>query len=160
MLTSELVRLYPFLFHTVADGSWPSIREHGLLSTAAMLELWAVKEAQRRDLLTTVRSESVVIEHPRLGSAVVRDQGPIHAPSLGECLTDLSVEQWLQKLNERVFFFLQRGQVDGLGGGGHAPHRSHPRTHLTPRQMYRCDGLRAPCSPTHDGRHLVQGRDR
>jgi len=116
VLTSDLVRLYPFLFHTAADGSWPSIREHGLLSTAAMLELWEVEEAQRRELLTTVRSESAVIEHPRLGSAVVRDQGPIHAPSLEECLTDLSVEQWLQKLNERVFLFLQRGQVDGLVG--------------------------------------------
>jgi len=116
VLTSDLVRLYPFLFHTAADGSWPSIREHGLLSTAAMLELWEVEEAQRRELLSTVRSESVVIEHPRLGSAVVRDQGPTHAPSLEECVTDLSVEQWLQKLNERVFFFLQRGQVDGLVG--------------------------------------------
>lgn len=116
MLTSDLVRLYPTLFHTAADGRWLSIHEHGLLSTEAVLQKWEVDEARRRELLTTVRSESTAIEHPVLGSAVVRDQGPIHEPSLRECLTDLTVEQWLQKLNERVFFFLQRGQVDGLVG--------------------------------------------
>jgi len=73
VLTSDLVWLYPFLFHTAADGSWPNIREHGLLSTAAMLKLWEVEDGQRRELLKTVRADSVVIEHPRLGSAVVRD---------------------------------------------------------------------------------------
>lgn len=116
MLTSDLVRLYPSLFHTAADGSWPSIRELGLLSTAAMLELWEVEKGHRRELLTTVRRESTVIEHRVRGPAVVRDQGTIHAPSLEECLIDVTVEQWLQILNERVFFFLQRGQVDGLVG--------------------------------------------
>lgn len=116
VLTSELVRLYPFLFHTAVDGSWPSIREHGLLSTAAVLDMWKVDDARRRELLTTVRAERTVLEHPVLGSAVVRDQGPIHEESLRDSLTDLTVGQWLQTLNERVFFFLQRGQVDGLVG--------------------------------------------
>lgn len=116
MLTSDLVRLYPFLFHTAVDGSWPSIREHGLLSTAAILDKWEVDATSRRELLTMVRAESTVLEHPVYGAAVVRDQGPIHEGSLRESLTDLSVEQWLQTLNERVFFFLQRGQVDGLVG--------------------------------------------
>lgn len=116
MLTSDLVRLYPLLFHTAVEGSWTSIREHGLLSTAAVLQKWEVDETRQRELLTTVRSESTVFKHPSLGSAVVRDQGPIHEPSLRDSLTDLTMEQWLQKLNERVFFFLQRAQVDGLVG--------------------------------------------
>jgi hypothetical protein len=124
VLTADLVRLYPTLFHTAADGSWPSIREHGLLSTAALLDRWEVAEPTRHELLTTVRGESTVVEHPVHGTAVVRDQGPIHEPSLEAALTDLSVEQWLQRLNERVFFFLQRSQVDALVTARR--YRAHP----------------------------------
>lgn len=116
MLTADLVYLYPTLFHTAADGSWSSIREHGLLSTEALLERWEVAEPRRRELLSTVRAGSTAIEHPVHGAAVVRDQGPLHEPSLEAALTDLTVEQWLQRLNERVFFFLQRVQVDALVG--------------------------------------------
>lgn len=124
VLTADLVRLYPTLFHTAADGSWPSIREHGLLSTAALLDRWEVAEPTRRELLTRVRGESTVVEHPVHGTAVVRDQGPIHEPSLEAALTDLSVEQWLSRLNERVFFFLQRSQVDALVTARR--YRAHP----------------------------------
>jgi hypothetical protein len=124
VLAADLVRLYPTLFHTAVDGSWPSIREHGLLSTEGLLDRWEVAEQTRRELLTTVRAESTVIEHPVHGIAVVRDQGPLHPPSLQAALIDLTVEQWLQLLNERVFLFLQRSQVDALVGA--RQYRDHP----------------------------------
>lgn len=111
VLTADLVRLYPTLFHTAADGSWPSICEHGLLSTEALLDRWEVAEPTRRQLLTTVRATSTVLEHPQHGKAVVRDQGPLYEPTLSERLDGLSVQEWLALLNERVFFFLRRDRV-------------------------------------------------
>ena len=35
-----LCRTYPRLYHMATAGSWPSLRERGLLSTTALLELF------------------------------------------------------------------------------------------------------------------------
>ena len=43
---AELVATYPRIWHMAADGSWPSIRKHGLLSTRALLELHGVEGEQ------------------------------------------------------------------------------------------------------------------
>lgn len=113
--SSELVRLYPQLFHMAADGSWPSIERHGLLSTAALVDRWAIEPvAARSSLLVQRREESQVIEHADFGMATVRDQKPIHEPSLAEALDDMTVAEWYGVLNERVFFFLQPERLHGL----------------------------------------------
>jgi hypothetical protein len=74
--SSDLLRLYPKLFHMAADGSWPSIERHGLLSTAAVLDRWEVSPETSKRLLTERRDESEVLEHPEHGIAIVRDQNP------------------------------------------------------------------------------------
>jgi hypothetical protein len=40
----ELIDYYPRPYHMAADGSWPSIRAYGLLSTASLVELFEVPE--------------------------------------------------------------------------------------------------------------------
>jgi hypothetical protein len=113
--TSDLTRLYPRIYHMAADGSWPSIAQHGLLSTAALVDRWAIESASARSaLLTQRREESQVLEHTAYGTATVRDQKPIHEPSLAEALDDMTVGEWYEVLNERVFFFLQPERLDGL----------------------------------------------
>ncbi|WP_202972909.1 DUF7002 family protein [Microterricola pindariensis] len=112
MQTSEFVRLYPELFHMAADGAWPSIQAHGLLSASALVERWGVSsDAARRSLLSERRAESQPIEHPELGTVVLRDQKPIHEPSLADSLDGLSVSEWYETLNSRVFFFPQRRRM-------------------------------------------------
>lgn len=100
-----------------ADGSWPSIARHGLLSAAALVERWEVaRPGIRSSLLDQRRPDSAVLEHPEHGIAVVRDHKPIHDGSLVDALVDMTPEQWFEVLNERVFFFLQKRRLESLLG--------------------------------------------
>jgi hypothetical protein len=122
---ADLIRLYPRLFHMAAAGSWPSIQRHGLLSTSALATLWGSEEA-----VSALRQESVLLEHPEFGRAVVRDQKPIHRESLEEALAgEMSVEDWLAELNSRVFFFVQIESLRGLMGS--PAYRNHEHDVLT-----------------------------
>lgn len=112
MQTSEFVRLYPELFHMASDGAWPSIQRHGLLSAAALVDRWEVsRDATRSSLLSARRDESQRLEHAEFGTALLRDQKPIHEPSLAETLDGMTVADWYRTLNERVFFFPQRKRM-------------------------------------------------
>ncbi len=66
MRIADLVAAYPRLYHMAEDGSWPSIRRHGLLSTRALVDLYRVPAVQRRALLEARRPDSVELHHPRL----------------------------------------------------------------------------------------------
>lgn len=111
MRTEELIRLYPEVFHMAADRSWPYIEQHGLLSSAAMVARWELEPAHSARLLSGRREDSHVLEHPVHGTAVLRDQKPIHEPSLAEALDGMVPADWYGELNSRVFFFLQRQRL-------------------------------------------------
>jgi hypothetical protein len=117
MLTADLTRLYPELYHMAAADSWPSIARHGLLCTRDLVDAWQVESpATRAALLEQRRPQSIVVEHPEFGAATIRDHGPLNTASLAEALDGMTVEQWFAVLNERVFFFLQRKRLDALLG--------------------------------------------
>jgi hypothetical protein len=59
------------------DSSWDGLRERGLLSTASLVDLFEIREPKRTELLTEHRPQSVTIEHPVYGRAVIRDQKPL-----------------------------------------------------------------------------------
>ncbi len=107
MLTDlELSKAYPNLFHMAAEDSWPSIEKHGLLSTERLLDLFQVESNLRRKLASEHRPESVMIEHPRLGRALIRDQKPMSYAGLRRALPSTTApEQWLKILNSMVFFW-------------------------------------------------------
>lgn len=109
--TADFTRLYPESFHMTADGTWPSIRRNGLLSAEAVVDRWNVSPQDRAGLLSKRRDESHVLTHKTLGTAVLRDQLPIHEPSLAEVLDDMSVSQWYEQLNSRVFLFPHRSRM-------------------------------------------------
>jgi hypothetical protein len=110
----ELAQLYPRLYHMAERNSWSGIQRHGLLSTEALLELFDVPAKNRRPILTQQRKESVVIEHPTNGRAVIRDQKPLNRAKLEGCLTGCSFERWLRILNSRVFFWLTKERLQTL----------------------------------------------
>src|SRR5262245_53924072 len=98
-----------------ADGSWPSIASRGLLSATALLDLFEVPEPDRTEIEGSSRPDSVAIEHPRYGRAVIRDNKPLLESRLSGCLEDgLAPEDWYRLLNQRAFFWLTRKRVDKL----------------------------------------------
>ncbi len=116
MTAEELATYFPQLYHMAADGSWESIRRHGLLSTTALLDLFEYSGVERSALEDARRPTSVRITHPVHGSATIRDQAPLSDAALQRCLINLSPREWYRLLNARVFFWLGRRRLEGLLG--------------------------------------------
>ncbi len=109
---TELLRDCPVLYHMAERGSWPSIQSHGLLSTSALLNLFETAGNTRNLVETQRRPEKVIIEHPRFGRAVIRDQKPMDDAGLMRCLQDgLTPTDWYRLLNERVFLWLSQNRL-------------------------------------------------
>jgi hypothetical protein len=97
------------------EDSWPAIRDHGLRSTSAILDLYGVEGEERKRLEGTRRPESVPLEKAGLPGAVIRDQKPIKESALASCLRDgLTPSDWYRILNAHSFFWLHRDRVQGL----------------------------------------------
>ncbi|MFV4913337.1 hypothetical protein PFZ49_07205 [Microbacterium lacticum] len=114
MNRDELIERHPQLFHMAEAGSWPGIREHGLITTEDLVLTAGLPAAQTDALLRERRSRSTVIEHPLYGRVVIRDQGPLNLSHLRGVLTDVTLEGWLQILNSRVFFWLHPDKLQQL----------------------------------------------
>lgn len=95
-------------------GTWPSIREHGLLSTSALLDLYGVNGEERRRIESRRRPNSVTIRHEKYAPAVIRDQKPMSESALGKCLTGMTPTEWYRLLNGKVFFWLTAERVTRL----------------------------------------------
>ena len=105
----------PRLYHMAWEGSWPLIERIGLRNTSDLLSQFEVPEEIQTQLMSKRRPASVPIEHPELGSAVVRDQIPLSDADLEACLLDgLTPADWHKRLNERVFFWTNRDRLVGL----------------------------------------------
>jgi hypothetical protein len=104
----ELLTHCPKLYHMAERGSWPSIRKHGLLSTAALLDHFGIGGAERQAIETQRRPTSIALHKDGLGHAVVRDQFPMDDKGLLRCLEQaLTPKEWYQTLNSKVFFGLR-----------------------------------------------------
>ncbi len=120
----ELLADCPRLFHMAERGAWPTIRRHGLLSTAAALDLFAA-DAGTRAAAGRQRPAGIVLERADLGRVVLRDQKPLSDAALARCLRDgLEPADWRARLNARVFFWLSGKRLATLLAGrayrGHA----------------------------------------
>jgi hypothetical protein len=112
MTPDQLVAAYPRLYHMAEDGSWPSIRRHGLLSTEALLERFDVAPAAKEQILGERRGESVTLRHEVWGTAVVRDQLPMLESQLSRALSDgLLPGDWYRLLNRHVFFWVREERL-------------------------------------------------
>lgn len=111
MTPEEFIRTYPRLYHMAEEGSWESIKEHGLLSTGRLLDLFGYTGDQRQVLESQRRPESIRIANPDLGQAVIRDQKPMTDSHLLRCLIGLAPEDWYHLLNQRVFFWVTKDRL-------------------------------------------------
>lgn len=115
MTLNELCTVHPHLWHMAEHGSWPSIRQNGLLSTSALLDLYGVSGDARHELESCRRPHSVILTKSGMSPAVIRDQKPLSDNKLSKCLTDgLKPADWYRLLNDRVFFWLTIERLRGL----------------------------------------------
>ena len=115
MTREELVTACPVLYHMAEHGAWPSIRKHGLLSTAALLNLFEVQGNRKDKILGSRRTHSKTICHPEHGIAVIRDQKPMDDNGLRRCLPDhITPGDWYRLLNGRVFFWATLNRLETL----------------------------------------------
>jgi hypothetical protein len=110
----EIAQRWPRLFHMAERGSWPSIRQHGLLSTTALLDLFGIQGESRRSLEDVKRLASHRITHPVHGTAVIRDNKPINETVLRRTLAGMTEVEWYRAINGRVFFWLNEDRLDRL----------------------------------------------
>lgn len=109
----NLIARHPQVFHVASADSWPSIQQHGLLSTASLLELHGVTDAERDRLLRRKREISTTLSTPGVGIAVIRDQKPLKF--IGQKIDpSSSLSRFLEALNSRVFFAPTQDRLERL----------------------------------------------
>lgn len=146
------------------DGSWPSIEEHGLLSTTALLDLYGYCGDERDAIEVAHRPRSIPIKANGLPGATVRDQKPMSDTALEKCLLDgLRPEDWYRILNEKCFFWLSRKRLQRLLGA--KAYRNDPQVVLTvdTASLVQANSNRVLLSPYNSGSTIMnpvkRGRD-
>jgi hypothetical protein len=160
MTPDEFVARYPRLYHLAESGSWPSIRERGLLSTTALLDLFGVNGEMRCRIESERRPETIKIGHPVHGLAVIRDQKPLSEPALLACLTDMSPTEWYERLNSLVFFWPTEKRLQALLGARAYRGKSHTVITVDTRQLRDRYGLKVVLSPINSGATVYGGSPR
>jgi hypothetical protein len=111
----RFAELHPRLYHMAADGAWAAIQEYGLLSATAILDMAGLDAAARIPLERQRRMDSVAVDVDG-HRFVLRDQKPLNEAKLEACLTDMTVPEWIQMLNRKVFFWPTESRCRDLIG--------------------------------------------
>jgi hypothetical protein len=94
--------------------AWPSIRDRGLFSTAAVLDMFGVGGIQRFALESSHRPDKVAVGQGA-EQIVLRDQKPMEPSRLAKALRNgVTVQQWYETINTKVFFWVQEERVHAL----------------------------------------------
>jgi len=111
MEIAKFVERYPMLYHMAEEGTWPSIKAHGLLSTTAALDLFDLKGQERTSLEEQHRPEKHAIDL-RGTRIVLRDQKPMHPDRLAVALIDgTKPSEWYKLLNSKVFMWAEEHRL-------------------------------------------------
>lgn len=114
MNPAELISRYPQLHHMAEGGSWSSIQQIGLRTTRQLVDECDPDPSTRQEILGQRRKRSYTLTHPVVGAVRIRDQGPLGLHNLRPALTDMTVEQWLDALNDRVFLWAHPDRLTKL----------------------------------------------
>ncbi len=100
MEPSAFTRLFPHLYHLTFTSNLPSIRQHGLRSTRDLATLYSFTPEER----TAVFERRRCIQS--LHGIDIRDQAPMPESKLKSCLVRISIPDWLDLMNSKIFFSL------------------------------------------------------
>jgi len=156
----RFVELYPRLYHMAEEGTWESIRERGLLSTSALLDLFEINGNERFVIESQHRSESIVIEHRVHGRAVIRDQKPMRETSLQKCLIDMTPREWYELLNRKVFFWPTRERLLGLLAAKAYRDRTHCVLTIDTQRLFESQLNSIKLSPINSGSTIYNPQPR
>ena len=149
---AQLASLHPTLYHMAEDGSWPSIRERGLLSTQAIIDLYQPDEQTREAVLSSVRRTKITLTSPDLGDITIRDQIP--AKFLEKCMHDgVDPAEYLDALNSRVFFWVSLHRLERLLDARHYRHLRHTVLRVDTAALLEEYAARRPARPVQHGQH-------
>ena len=121
----HIIACHPRLYHMAEVGSWDNIRQRGLLSTAALLDLYEVEEPRRSNIKTQYRPKDEVICHSEHGQATIRRQTSMPTDKLRTALTDMKPWEWYKLLNSKVFFWSTRSRLHGFMAATAHKYRPH-----------------------------------
>lgn len=117
MDVEKLIETYPRLYHMAEVGTWPSIRDRGLMSASAVLDHFGLSGRARFNYESAHRTNKVTILPGKPGYIVLRDQKPMPPERLQRALVDgTTPEQWYELINGKVFFWAEEHRLFGLLG--------------------------------------------
>ena len=148
----ELIGDSPTLYHMAERGSWESIRERGLLSTSALLDLYEVRNPLRSQIEAQHRPSSVEISNENLPQAIIRDQIPMSDEGLRRCLPEyLLPSDWYRLLNSKVFFWLSEDRLHRLTSARAYRNRQHDVLEVDTRSLVEAHWKRIWLCPMNSG---------
>lgn len=154
MDVDAFIERHPRLFHMAEAGSWTSIRERGLLSTTALLDLFEYSGEKRRLIESARRPDIITIEHAVHGTAMIRDNKPLREQFLLECLEDMTPIQWYELLNRKSFFWVSPTKLTKLLGARAYRNRAHDVVVVDTRRLVERDLDRIALAPINTGATL------
>ncbi len=103
-------QLPPIIYHLTPATNWPFIKQRGLLSTQALLDLAPLSDDERERIGQHHRVGQVVLPN----GVVVNHQKPMSPSVLARCLHGITPTQWYILLNSKVFFWLDTERLNRL----------------------------------------------
>jgi hypothetical protein len=126
MTLEQLAELYPHIYHMAEADSWPSIRQHGLLSSNEIARRSGAQGHEVHRLRRGHRATKVSVDVPGMGSVVLRDQIPMEPARIQRALPEgVSAADWYELINERVFFWVAEERLHRLLNGRQYGHLEH-----------------------------------
>jgi hypothetical protein len=117
MDAEKLIEIYPKLYHMAEVGTWPSIRDRGLMSASAVLDHFGLSGRARLQYESAHRVNKVAVVPGKPGHIVLRDQKPMPPERLERALVDgTTPKQWYELINGKVFFWAEEHRLFGLLG--------------------------------------------
>ena len=115
MVPGDLSGNFPVLYHIAWGGSWPSIKENGLLSSKALLRLYGKSDGEIAEFTQRRRPHWVEIECLGRHRAVLRDQKPLTDAGLRKALGGSAEPwQWYDLINCKVFFWPTKERLETM----------------------------------------------
>lgn len=128
-----------------------------MLSTTALLDLFEVGGEERRGIESRRRPGIVEITHPEHGAARIRDNKPLQDKALEKCLSGMSVPQWYENLNRRVFFWVSWKRLERLLGAKAYRDRAHLILELDTAGLVAAHAGNVSLSPINSGATFSMG---
>jgi hypothetical protein len=106
MDVSSFASHFPTLYHLTFAANLPGIREHGLRSSTELAEIYSFSPEEREATLNSRRRCN-----QELHGLILRDQHAAQEARMKSCLVGVTIPEWLNLLNSRIFFFLSRDKA-------------------------------------------------